>query len=411
MPRFRLGINYWPLSSAMAMWRRFDAVEVAEDFACIAEAGFDCVRVFLLWEDFQPEPERVSLERLADLVAVADAARREGLDLMPTLFTGHMSGVNWAPGWALDRGARPGRFRTVSSGRSVEAGLRNWYADGEVEAAQRRLAREAGAALAGHPALWAWDLGNEPSNCVRPPTARDGVGWIRRMTEALRGRAVLPPVTLGLHQEDLAEDRRLGPREAGPALDFACMHAYPAYARWARDAADDGVPVFLGLLTRWLSGREVLLAELGAPVRRSDLPDPAGPGLLDEEAAAAFTGRALEGLCGAAFLGALLWCFGDYDAALASEPPFDLAPHEMCFGLWRSDRTPKRAVAVVRAFGRRERPPPPRRLDWIDVSADEYLADPARHLGRLYEAFTARAPDHHGPGESPPGRDHGGGAE
>jgi endo-1,4-beta-mannosidase len=29
---FRLGINYWPVSSAMYWWRHFDATEVAQDF-------------------------------------------------------------------------------------------------------------------------------------------------------------------------------------------------------------------------------------------------------------------------------------------------------------------------------------------------------------------------------------------
>ncbi|HXU09570.1 MAG TPA: hypothetical protein VN743_11295, partial [Blastocatellia bacterium] len=58
--RFRLGINYWPVSSAMYWWDRFDTDEVRQDFALIAEAGFDSVRVFLLWENFQPSANRIS---------------------------------------------------------------------------------------------------------------------------------------------------------------------------------------------------------------------------------------------------------------------------------------------------------------------------------------------------------------
>ena len=49
------------------------------------------------------------------LVAVADLAEGVGLALAPTLFTGHMSGVNWIPPWALggtDRDDRiPGGVR------------------------------------------------------------------------------------------------------------------------------------------------------------------------------------------------------------------------------------------------------------------------------------------------------------
>jgi hypothetical protein len=101
----------------MYWWRRFDRREVDEDYARIRWAGFDAVRIFLLWEDFQPEPERVAPEALTWLVAVADTAVRHGLSLMPTLFTGHMSGVNWIPAWALDPGGTSPRFRVVTGGR------------------------------------------------------------------------------------------------------------------------------------------------------------------------------------------------------------------------------------------------------------------------------------------------------
>ena len=97
----------------------FDGGETAEDFARIADAGFDSVRVFLLWEAFQPRADRVDPAMLERLVAVADAAERAGLDVVPTLFTGHMSGVNWIPAWALGGTERDARFRVVSEGRVV----------------------------------------------------------------------------------------------------------------------------------------------------------------------------------------------------------------------------------------------------------------------------------------------------
>ena len=371
------------------MWTKLDRSEVAEDFARIAEAGFDSVRIFLLWEDFQPEPGEVSTERLDDLVAVADAAREADLSLMPTLFTGHMSGANWIPTWVLDRSRSCGRFRTIAGGRAVMAGIRNWYEDEELGQAQALLARAAATALGGHPALWAWDLGNEPSNCVLPPTAEHAQRWLDTMTEALGERCPGTPVTLGLHQQDLEENRLLGPREAADSLAFACMHGYPAYAAWSRHRADDGVPLFLGLLTRWLSGQEVLFAEFGAPTRPDWRSDVDGLGLLEEDKAAAYTGQVLEALHRFGFLGALLWCFADYDPTLRDEPPFDEAPHEMSFGLWRADGSPKPALRVVRAFGAREKTTPRVDLGWIDVSPEEYLSDPARHLERLYTAFTA----------------------
>jgi hypothetical protein len=58
--RFVLGVNYWPRRSAMGWWSNFDAGEVDEDFALLADLGMDVVRVFLLWDDWQPTPDTVS---------------------------------------------------------------------------------------------------------------------------------------------------------------------------------------------------------------------------------------------------------------------------------------------------------------------------------------------------------------
>ncbi len=80
---FRLGINYWPARTAMTWWAKFDPAEVAEDFERIAASGFDSVRLFLLWEEFQPQPDRVDPAMLQRLVTVADLAGRVGLVSLP----------------------------------------------------------------------------------------------------------------------------------------------------------------------------------------------------------------------------------------------------------------------------------------------------------------------------------------
>ncbi len=206
---------------------------------------------------------------LARLVAVADLAAGLGLALIPTLFTGHMSGVNWIPPWALGGSDGDRRFRVVSGGRVVRRGLRNWYSDSAVGEAQVLLAAEAAAALAGHEAVWAWDLGNENSNCVVPPNRSSARSWLARLGSAIRSADETALVTVGLHMEDLEEDRRLGPWEASEACDLLSMHGYPIYARWADGPTDAELLPFLARVTRWLGeGRDVLFSEFGLPTYR-----------------------------------------------------------------------------------------------------------------------------------------------
>ncbi len=70
--------------------------------------------VLLRWDDFQPAPDAIDPTMLARLEAVADMAAEAGLGTMPTLFCGHMSGVNLLPAWSLDPSTRHGRFRTIA---------------------------------------------------------------------------------------------------------------------------------------------------------------------------------------------------------------------------------------------------------------------------------------------------------
>jgi endo-1,4-beta-mannosidase len=397
-PRFRVGINYWPAKSAMGFWNAFDPGEVAADFARIAAAGFDSVRLFLLWEHFQPRPDAVARTMLDRLVLTLDCARDAGLDLMPTLFTGHMSGVNFIPAWALGGADGDRRFRVVANGRVTSAGLCNWYADLTIARAQALLAGELGKVTAGHDALWAWDLGNENSNCVQPKGRALGRDWLRRISDAIREADARAAITVGLHMEDLEQDRGLGLAEAAEVCDFLTMHGYPGYAKFARSPTDERLLGFLARLTHWLGGgKPVVFSEFGAPTCRPGEAEsePARAAsaiaLLDEEEAARYVGRSLEVLWASGCSGAMLWCFADYDPETWSSPPLDLATHERTFGQWRADASPKPAVEVVKSFTSRRLAPtaPGPTPSWIDIAPNEFFSAGSSDLPRLYARYLA----------------------
>ena len=172
------------------------------------------------------------------------------------------------------------------------------------------------------------------------------------------------------------------------------MHGYPIYARWADGPTDDQLLPFLARLTRWLgAGREVLFTEFGLPTysrgdpkaesARRRTPTP----LIEEDAAAAYTTRALAALRRAGCLGAMLWCYSDYDPALWEAPPLDLALHERSFGLWRADGSPKPSVAAVGAFVGADRCVSADDDTWIDLDPDEFFLDPSAQMPRLYGRY------------------------
>lgn len=380
----------------MGWWTAFDEAEVSTDFERIAAAGFDSVRIFLTWEDFQPTPTRVEPVMVKRLVATLDEAERAGLAVMPTLFTGHMSGVNWIPPWALGDAAGDDRFRVVTRGAVTGSRLASWYADENIVRAQSLLAGTLAGALAGHRALWAWDLGNENSNCGAAPDKVSACDWLSSMTDAIRHSDDRALVTIGLHMEDLEHDRNLGPHEAAQVCDFLTMHGYPGYAKWTDGPCDERLLPFLASLTRWLGGgAEVLFSEFGVPTRADGLwsegTSVTKPLLVDEDAAAAYTGRALRALQDVGSMGAMLWCYSDYASSIWQRPPLDVAVHERSFGLWRADGSAKPAVATAREFTTstpqlRNAPP---HSSWLDLSAVEFYREPELQLPRLFRRYCA----------------------
>jgi endo-1,4-beta-mannosidase len=391
---FRLGVNYWPAEQAMDWLADYDPAVTRRDFDRATAAGLDCLRIFVRWADVQPAPATIDGAVLGHLVDAADAAAEAGAALIVTLFVGHMSGVNWAPAWATGGAGGDRRFRVLtpgarspnSSAGAPVSGLRNWYTDPEVGAAQERQATAVASALAGHPAVWLWDLGNENSNCTVPPDRAAGSAWLERMTAAIRTVDPGRPITVGLHMEDLEDDRRIGPAEVARHCEVVSMHGYPPYTSWADGPTDDRLLPFLALLTMWIAGgAEVLFEEFGLPTVTSP---GAGTGwLVEEHSAAAYTGRALDGLRDVGCSGALLWCFADYVSRLHTRPPFDEAHHERSFGLWRSDGSAKPVVAEITSRVGLRRRTPPADLPWLDIGLDEFVADRRTQIARLYRRY------------------------
>ncbi len=377
-----IGLNYWPIDSATEWWQRFDVEVVDEDFSKIKEAGFRIVRIFLLWEDFQPIPRKVSNKTIDHLVLVLEKANKNRLKILPTLFTGHMSGVNFLPPWMLDFGEGDGRFPIFSEGRRRKNRIQNFYKNRELREAQKFFIREISNALKGHPALWAWDLGNEPSNLMLPDSKEEFLIWLEEMVSELRYVDESVPVTLGLHQEDLEEDRKMGPEEVGRFCNFLSIHAYSIYASWADHKKDEDVIPFLGLLTQWLGSKGVLIEEVGIPSSKIQSDE----NVISEEEAYEYYERLLKRLHPYPFLGILFWCYGDYKGSLWENLPFCENKHERYFGFFREDRSPKPFIPLLKEF-KEERKIKDPSFEWIDISKEEYFNDPRLHLKRLYRRF------------------------
>jgi endo-1,4-beta-mannosidase len=381
---FLLGINYWPRTSAMSMWSHFDLGEIDEDFSRLAAMGLRTVRFFLMWEAFAPDPQTVDPVALQRFDLVLARAAKHGLQTIPTLFTGHMSGVNWLPEWTLDPQRPAGRFRTFSGGRESPYGIGDFYR-GALLDAQSRLARALGERALRHPAVYAWDLGNEFSNLREPDSAEIAHAWSATLTTALEETSELP-VTGGIHGEDLTLDRRLRPSSICAPWTFATMHGYPVYSAFARSADDPEVVPFLAALTRTFARKPLLFSEFGNP---TCAPSSSGEGsmkCLDEEAMAQYATAVLTRLHARGATGALWWCWADYVPQLAQSPPFDRAPHELHFGIVRADGSEKPVASALTNFAQQQ-PTVENAADGLPIDESGYYHGLPASSERAYETY------------------------
>jgi len=405
---FILGVNYWPRHKAMYWWRQFEMREVQDDFALIASMGLQVVRLFLLWDDFQPAPDKMDQTCLRNFGKVCDIANDHGLKLDVTFFTGHMSGPNWAPRWLLG-GPRPGRRQgkprqVVSDGRPTRKGYRNFYHDPVALAAEKLQLEIVVGAHKDHPAIWIWNLGNEPDLFDWPHSPEAGRHWVREMVAHIRDHDAYHPITCGLHVASLSEHNKLRIDHVYGETDIAVMHAYPMYHPLARQPLDPDFAPFTCALTATLCGKPVLLEEFGGCTSPAGQPSQTWKWrayggsrtqfMASEEDLAEYLLQCLPRLVEIGVQGALIWCFADYIPELWDRPPCDQFRHERFFGLIRTDGSLKPHAQVLKEFAA-TRPliQPIPDFARLPINTDTFYdatSQPFRHLPDLYEIYLAR---------------------
>lgn len=405
---FVLGVNYWPRQKAMYWWSNFDADEVREEFELIATLGMTVVRLFLLWDDWQPTSASVSTERLNDFNTVCDIASDTGIKLDVTFFTGHMSGPNWAPRWLLtsnpaDFAPAPSNYvrQVVSQGKVVNNSYRNMFHDDEAIKAAKLLLKTVVSTFKDHDAIWMWNLGNEPDLFALPRSAAAGHQWVAEMCAVIRDIDTTHEITCGLHAASLLVNNGLHIHDIFGETDVAVMHGYPMYIEWARHNLDPDFVPFLCALTTALCGKPTLAEEWGgctAPYGEASTvwdwisyqDEPRKQFMAGEQALADYIEATLPKLQEVGSTGSVFWCFADYAEALWDKPPCEAngAKHERHFGLVRPDGSLKPHAEVIRKFAATNPTvQEATRTVTLDITPDEFYECPSDHAQRLYKEY------------------------
>jgi hypothetical protein len=348
--KFVVGCNYWASHAGTAMWSDWRAEVVEADLHQLAAAGIQVMRVFPLWPDFQPltllrdgggKPMEfrlgeaplpfdeagqagVSPLAVAHFAEFADLAQKYHIKLIVGLVTGWMSGRLFVPP-ALEG------LEILTDPLSIQ-----W---------QVRFVRYFVRHFKEHPAVLAWDLGNECNAMTNVPTRQAAWVWAATITNAIRVEDASRPVVSGMHSLAPAREEHWTMQDQAEITDLLTTHPYPYFTP---HCDQDPVNTLRSCLHATAESR--FYGDIGGKPCLAEEVGTLGPMLASEAIAADYIRTVLFSLWAHNCHGLLWWCA--FDQLHLVQAPYDWNSCERELGLIRVDRQEKPVLKEIGDFGK-----------------------------------------------------------
>ena len=246
---FVTGVTYMPAEVGPWLWHEFSAERTRRDLRRVRAARFGVVRVPLAWDAFVPTPRQVDRHRLRDVETFLGIAAECDLQVVPVLFAQTVGDAVLLPRYAVARGERRRGVRVISDGIVEKGAARDLWDDPLMLEVEVMWLEEMLRAFANHPALLAWDLGNDPATVCRPVRIAHVEAWARLMGG--RVRATQDPCWLTLGADDVLTARGMRLGVVAPHLDalgLTSAHDDPPWVafllRLAQRLAESDTPLY-----------------------------------------------------------------------------------------------------------------------------------------------------------------------
>jgi hypothetical protein len=359
-----VSLDYQPAATGPFLWQAFDTAAVSSDLAAIARAGFREVRVGLAWDSFMPDARGVDPRRMGEFDTLLRVAGAHGMGIVPVLFIQAHGHCVFLPARAVMRDARRRGVRVLSEGMPESGGPRDAWTDPLMLELADRWARAMAAGFANHPALAAWDLGDDPARVLRPRRIPDLAAWVAVAGAPLRQRGDRVQMTLGA--DDLLRGRGVRLGSLSGLLDRIDIAIRPAQLRRLQLPEPEAL-LFIAQLAQALAGDQG--GQIGLALA---MPSPGGDEEgMDELAAAATVDQLVERRteAGVSALRATAWC--DLHPRLRERAPYDRHDWRRRCGLVRLDGAEKPALGPWSRLARADlaAPPPNPWPPHLDVEA------------------------------------------
>ncbi len=343
---FFVGCNYWASHAGLYMWRDWNADIVEKDLKRLSDHGVQVLRIFPLWTDFQPlrlhtgyaqmhREVRMGEQPLPDTEAgragvdevmvgrfqiFLDLCEKYRLKLIVGLLTGFMSGRMFVP--------------EMLQGKNV-------LTDPEAIRWEIRFIRYMVRQFKEHPAIEAWDLGNECNCMAEVKSSAEAYCWQATISMAIRMEDPNRKIVSGMHGMRL--ENAWPPAEQGELLDVTATHPYPLFTPHC-----DTDPLNCMKSALHAAAESRYYADLsGKPCFAEEVGN-LGPMMLSEDNTADYATACMASLWAHNCRGFLWWCANEQLALEGT--PYDWDAVERELGLFRMDMTPKPVMTALKRF-------------------------------------------------------------
>ncbi len=331
---FFLGCNYWASNAGTEMWRNFDEDAIKDDFKILSSHGLKYLRVFPNWRDFQPvepflgiaatlteyrmtdgslpsNPYYLDETMLARFEKFCDLAGEYGFKLIVGLVTGWMSGRTFIPAALFGK---------------------DLYTDPVALHFEQLLVTGLVERFKHHPAIYAWDHGNECGCIGHASSHYVAANWTRIISNAVYASDRTRPMISGIHQ--MNPDGVWRPDEQAAVCDMMVTHPYPFWGTHTTNDTNSYIKTSLfataeAKLFADLCHKPCLVEEVGTM----------GPSVCSEELApATLRVNYFSTLANGGF-GILWWCANEQTHLMT--PPYTWTMVENELGMIYPNREPK----------------------------------------------------------------------
>lgn len=344
---FMLGVNYWASHAGTAMWKNWNAEIVEADLRLLGEYGIKVLRIFPLWEDFQPitallsyagEVHEISfgeeflsddeegragvsssaMKKFEDFLDIAD---KYGFKVIVSVLTAWMSGRCFFP--------------PAISGRSV-------YSDPFCIKWEERFVKYFVKRFKGRECIVAWELGNE-CNCMGKASSSDEAWvWTSSIVNCIKSEDQTRPVFSGMHS--LANGDKWNVKDQAELCDVLTVHPYALFTPYC-----DFDPLVSPRTITHSAAELTLYGDIGNRPCFVEEIGTLGSTFGSEEKVADFIRASLFCAWQNGGLGMLWWT--GFDQTHLKRAPYDWCDVERDLGLFKSDYSPKPAANEYKKFG------------------------------------------------------------